>query len=202
MRSRPTPSTSRVKRSRTSPSPARSGSTCAPRPARIAWSRMSSSAPCPATAAGRGWRCWRSEEHTSELQSRFELVCRTLLEKKNKNIVCVQLLIAIILQIYLAHLHIAYFPTRRSSDLAVDLAREALEDVTEPGQVGQHLRAEASADRLVTHVFECTMPGYRGWSWVAVLARAPRAKFATVARSEERRVGKGGRAVAGAGAGV
>src|SRR5699024_12283660 len=28
-------------------------------------------------------RC-RSEEHTSELQSRFDLVCRLLLEKKNK----------------------------------------------------------------------------------------------------------------------
>src|SRR5699024_12637787 len=28
----------------------------------------------------------RSEEHTSELQSRFELVCRLLLEKKNKTI--------------------------------------------------------------------------------------------------------------------
>src|SRR5699024_11806290 len=27
----------------------------------------------------------RSEEHTSELQSRFDLVCRLLLEKKNKN---------------------------------------------------------------------------------------------------------------------
>src|SRR5699024_11492173 len=26
----------------------------------------------------------RSEEHTSELQSRFDLVCRLLLEKKNK----------------------------------------------------------------------------------------------------------------------
>src|SRR6266704_5211086 len=40
------------------------------------------------------WRCsrgsWscprgaRSEEHTSELQSRFDLVCRLLLEKKNE----------------------------------------------------------------------------------------------------------------------
>src|SRR5699024_11507487 len=29
---------------------------------------------------------FRSEEHTSELQSRFDLVCRLLLEKKNKNI--------------------------------------------------------------------------------------------------------------------
>src|SRR5699024_4022919 len=27
-------------------------------------------------------RCGRSEEHTSELQSRFDLVCRLLLEKK------------------------------------------------------------------------------------------------------------------------
>src|SRR5689334_23910467 len=34
-------------------------------------------------------RCWkehgRSEEHTSELQSQFHLVCRLLLEKKKKN---------------------------------------------------------------------------------------------------------------------
>src|SRR2546422_7121646 len=29
---------------------------------------------------------WRSEEHTSELQSRLHLVCRLLLEKKKKNI--------------------------------------------------------------------------------------------------------------------
>src|SRR5436309_6819394 len=29
-------------------------------------------------------RCGRSEEHTSELQSRENLVCRLLLEKKNK----------------------------------------------------------------------------------------------------------------------
>src|SRR2546427_6280856 len=31
------------------------------------------------------WRCpWRSEEHTSELQSQSNLVCRLLLEKKKK----------------------------------------------------------------------------------------------------------------------
>src|SRR5699024_11305183 len=29
---------------------------------------------------------YRSEEHTSELQSRFDLVCRLLLEKKNRYI--------------------------------------------------------------------------------------------------------------------
>src|SRR2546421_4515375 len=31
-------------------------------------------------------RRWRSEEHTSELQSRSDLVCRLLLEKKKKKI--------------------------------------------------------------------------------------------------------------------
>src|SRR3712207_7579576 len=33
-------------------------------------------------AAGRHGAAWRSEEHTSELQSRQYLVCRLLLEKK------------------------------------------------------------------------------------------------------------------------
>src|SRR6266436_8873744 len=32
-------------------------------------------------------RCRRSEEHTSELQSRLHLVCRLLLEKKKKKII-------------------------------------------------------------------------------------------------------------------
>src|SRR2546429_6486343 len=32
----------------------------------------------------RSWFCPRSEEHTSELQSRLHLVCRLLLEKKKK----------------------------------------------------------------------------------------------------------------------
>src|SRR5437868_9422215 len=43
--------------------------------------------PCPAeaTTSGKLWRIRRrSEEHTSELQSRFDLVCRLLLEKKKK----------------------------------------------------------------------------------------------------------------------
>src|SRR2546426_6896246 len=35
------------------------------------------------------WFCWRrSEEHTSELQSPCNLVCRLLLEKKKKNNQC------------------------------------------------------------------------------------------------------------------
>src|SRR5207249_6011332 len=39
----------------------------------------------PLEGAGRPSR-GRSEEHTSELQSRFDLVCRLLLEKKNSNL--------------------------------------------------------------------------------------------------------------------
>src|SRR6266480_6813861 len=34
--------------------------------------------------AARGWQATRSEEHTSELQSHVNLVCRLLLEKKKK----------------------------------------------------------------------------------------------------------------------
>src|SRR2546421_7781948 len=41
-----------------------------------------STASCPASAGLRSARS-RSEEHTSELQSRSDLVCRLLLEKKN-----------------------------------------------------------------------------------------------------------------------
>src|SRR5256884_2811902 len=38
------------------------------------------------TYARRSGRSLRSEEHTSELQSRLHLVCRLLLEKKKKNV--------------------------------------------------------------------------------------------------------------------
>src|SRR2546422_6709141 len=43
--------------------------------------------PCPphAVAPRRDDRDHRSEEHTSELQSRLHLVCRLLLEKKKNN---------------------------------------------------------------------------------------------------------------------
>src|SRR5699024_12826536 len=60
---------------------------------RAPWSGCSRSSPrSSATAARRRGRirrpprlcCSRSEEHTSELQSRFDLVCRLLLEKKKK----------------------------------------------------------------------------------------------------------------------
>src|SRR2546427_9377370 len=39
--------------------------------------------------ASRASACWRSEEHTSELQSQSNLVCRLLLEKKKIRITSV-----------------------------------------------------------------------------------------------------------------
>src|SRR2546422_11254536 len=42
--------------------------------------------PGPARRSGAACRRGRSEEHTSELQSRLHLVCRLLLEKKKKKI--------------------------------------------------------------------------------------------------------------------
>src|SRR5438105_4516522 len=51
-------------------------------PARAAAARDSSSARIPASIRDRCAAERRSEEHTSELQSRVDLVCRLLLEKK------------------------------------------------------------------------------------------------------------------------
>lgn len=63
---------------------------------------------------------------------------------------------------------------------AVDLAREAA--VTEAGAdlVGAHLGAVMDEERVATHSFECLSPGYLGWRWSVTLARASRAKNATV----------------------
>src|SRR5689334_24798838 len=47
------------------------------------WPRRWAAASSWATSTCATW-AWRSEEHTSELQSQFHLVCRLLLEKKKK----------------------------------------------------------------------------------------------------------------------
>ncbi|WP_413333634.1 DUF3027 domain-containing protein [Brevibacterium sp. GP-SGM9] len=63
---------------------------------------------------------------------------------------------------------------------AIDIARSAITEVAGTSVVGEHLGSVAEATRLVTHYFVCTDPTYRGWRWVAVLARAPRSKKVTV----------------------
>src|SRR6516164_11753000 len=57
-------------------------------PISMGWPRAITSARCTALRSSRT----RSEEHTSELQSQFHLVCRLLLEKKKKNQLNINLL--------------------------------------------------------------------------------------------------------------
>ena len=63
---------------------------------------------------------------------------------------------------------------------AVDLARSAAVSLAPPEHVGEHLGVVAEGDRVVTHRFVCLAPGYRGWEWAITVARAPRARVATV----------------------
>src|SRR6266513_596818 len=98
--------------------------------------------PARASTAARGCACrsrLRSEEHTSELQSRFDVVCRRLLEKKKEEIsvALIQHAAAVVDDVeppggavegvYVDQLvfsfheralqrHLPSFPTRRSSD--------------------------------------------------------------------------------------
>src|SRR5689334_24607619 len=61
--------------------PTRRSSDLAPR--RTGRPRPTRARPLPWRRSARDSRAPRSEEHTSELQSQFHLVCRLLLEKKN-----------------------------------------------------------------------------------------------------------------------
>lgn len=63
---------------------------------------------------------------------------------------------------------------------AVEQARAAAAEEAPSGTVGAHLTADAEGDRVVTHLFECLEPGYRGWRWAVTVARASRARTVTV----------------------
>lgn len=63
---------------------------------------------------------------------------------------------------------------------AVALAYEAAVATAGAGHVGEHLGYEAEGDRVVTHQFESTAPGYTGWRWSVTVVRASRAKTVTV----------------------
>lgn len=67
---------------------------------------------------------------------------------------------------------------------AVALAREAVVDSPEGGAaVGEHLGVVVHEDRLLTHLFDCRLRGYPGWTWYATVARAPRTRHVTVCES-------------------
>ena len=71
-----------------------------------------------------------------------------------------------------------------TSPAAIELARRALEEVTDPITVGEYVAATPDAERLVTHLFDCTLSGYRGWRWAVTLSRVPRGRTATVCEVE------------------
>jgi hypothetical protein len=71
------------------------------------------------------------------------------------------------------------------SSSAVDLAREVAVELAENADhVGEHLGVVVEGERLVSHRFACTAPGYRGWQWTVTLARVPRGRAATVCEAE------------------
>lgn len=63
---------------------------------------------------------------------------------------------------------------------AVDIARDAAVEISSPADVGDHLGAVMLDERLAMHQFICNRKGYAGWHWSISVARAPRAKIATV----------------------
>ena len=63
---------------------------------------------------------------------------------------------------------------------AVEPAREAAIAEAGAAQIGDHLGHLIEGERLVTHYFASTHPGYRGWRWAVTLTRASRAKTVTV----------------------
>ncbi|MDG4833789.1 DUF3027 domain-containing protein [Solwaraspora sp. WMMD1047] len=62
---------------------------------------------------------------------------------------------------------------------AVEVARSGITEVDD-ADVGEHLTAVAEGERLVTHLFECLLAGYRGWRWAVTVTRVARSKQVTV----------------------
>ena len=62
---------------------------------------------------------------------------------------------------------------------AVELARDAALEVG-GDSVGEHVGVHAEGERLATHTFAATLPGYVGWQWAVTVARVPRSRTATV----------------------
>ncbi len=67
-----------------------------------------------------------------------------------------------------------------STAAAIDLAREVAVEAAGDFGVGAHLGVVADDERVVTHLFDCPHPAYRGWHWAVTLVRASRAKTPTV----------------------
>ncbi len=65
---------------------------------------------------------------------------------------------------------------------AAGVARSGLSEV-DPDHVGEHLSVIAEGERVVTHLFDCLLPGYRGWRWAVTVTRVPRSRHVTVSET-------------------
>jgi hypothetical protein len=63
---------------------------------------------------------------------------------------------------------------------AVEVARNAVETIAKPGEIGPHIGARSEGERVVTHLFESRLAGYDGWQWYAVVTRNSRSKVVTI----------------------
>ena len=63
---------------------------------------------------------------------------------------------------------------------AVDVARAALLEQAGADAVGEHVAVALEDDRVVTHLFECRLPGYHAWHWSVTVTRAYRQRHVTV----------------------
>jgi hypothetical protein len=63
---------------------------------------------------------------------------------------------------------------------AIDLARDAVLAATDADSVGEHLGVRAEDERVATHAFAATVPGYHGWYWAVSVARVSRSRSVTV----------------------
>ena len=62
---------------------------------------------------------------------------------------------------------------------AVDQARAAALEVGGES-VGEHIGVRSEGERVATHAFASTLPGYVGWYWAVTVARVSRSKTVTV----------------------
>ncbi|MHA2788419.1 DUF3027 domain-containing protein [Corynebacterium sp. S7] len=66
------------------------------------------------------------------------------------------------------------------SATAVRVAREALVDVAEGEEIGEHIGVTGLAPNVAVHRFHAEVPGYPGWEWNAVIACASGSSHVTV----------------------
>src|SRR2546430_2975700 len=86
-------------------------------------------------------RIWRSEEHTSELQSQSNLVCRLLLEKKNDAPPYTQIWVS-------TYLFISY---RRAPSCAFGLLRPICRNVPTGSNTNKHTNLPATTPPANAH---------------------------------------------------